>query len=193
MDTNLLTVLKLEAEKALSANTRFHDIGHAYEVLQNTKKLLQYENGDEDTLFASALFHDLSDQSGKEEGEDSANLARSILVTIPSFPKNKIADVCRLIKSLSGDAVSRDELVINEADRMAIFSKLSIVRGFMLYAQRGIQPKEATEDFLAFVEKKYQKFKIPKAKELIEKDYLFIKEFLSSTLMFYSHTGNTWE
>lgn len=190
MDTILLDKLKSECQKALSSNTRFHDYGHALEVLENTKKILQFENGDEDVLFASALFHDLSNKNGEQEGEDGARLARNLLENIPSFPKNKIDDVCRLIESISGDAISRDEIIINEADRMAIFSKLSIVRGFMIYAQRGTQPKGAIEDFLALIEKKYQKFKIPKAKELIENDYVFIKNFLTDTLMFYTSNGN---
>lgn len=193
MNSQLLTELKKKAKEALAHTTRFHDYGHALEVLENTKKILQFENGDEDVLFASALFHDLSNQSGEQEGEDGASIARNLLENIPDFPKNKIDDVCRLIKSISGEAVSRDEIIINEADRMAIFSKLSIVRGFMIYAQRGIQPKEAIEDFLEFIEKKYQKFKTPKAKELIENDYVFIKNFLTDTLMFYSSNGNPKE
>lgn len=188
MNSQLLTKLKQKAEKALACNTRFHNYGHALEVLDNVQKILQFENGDKDVLFAAALFHDLSNESGEQEGEHGANIARHILDNTTNFPKNKINDVCRLIKSISEDAIERDEVVINEADRMAIFSKLSIIRGFMIYAQRGVQPREAIEDFLAFIERKYQTFKIVKAKELVTDDYLFIKKFLIDSLMFYSQS-----
>lgn len=186
MNTNLLEKLKSECQKALSRNTRFHDYGHALEVLENTQKILQFETGDEETLLAAALFHDISNESGSNEGEDGACLTRQILSTIPDFPQNKIEDVCRLIKSISGKAEKPDELIINEADRMAIFSKLSLARAFMIYGQKGIQPKEAIEDFLEFIERKYKKFKLPKAKELIQDDYLFLKNFLSESLKSYT-------
>ena len=186
MDAKLLDILKKKCEVALSSNVRFHDFGHALEVLENTKKILQTEIGDEDVLFTSALFHDVSNESGPNEGADGAKITEDILINTPEFPQVKIADVCRLIKSVSGKANNLDELIINEADRMAVFSKLSLIRGFMIYAQRGLQPKEAIEDFLIFIERKYQHFKIPNAKNFIKKDYQFLRKFLLEARDFYS-------
>jgi HD superfamily phosphodiesterase len=185
MDAELLSVLKTECEKALAENTRFHDYGHALEVLENTKEILKTETGDEEVLFAAALFHDVSNQNGPLEGEDGANITKKVLKNIPEFPQNKIIDVCRLIKSISGKAVNIDEIIINEADRMAVFSKLSIVRGFMIYAQKGFQPKEAAEDFLNYVERKYANFKLESVKKLVENDYQYTKNFLNEILKFY--------
>jgi HD superfamily phosphodiesterase len=190
MDAKLLDTLKKKCEVALSTNIRFHDYGHALEVLENTKKILQTEAGDEDILFASALFHDVSNESGTNEGIDGAKITEDILINTPEFPQDKIKDVCRLIKSISGDANSRDELIINEADRMAVFSKLSLIRGFMIYAKQGLQPKEAIDDFLIFIERKYQHFKIPSAKKFIQEDYQFLKKFLLEARDFYSVSHN---
>lgn len=185
MNNKLLTELKDKARTALSKNDRFHDIAHALEVLDNVKNILEFESGDEDILFTSALFHDVSNISGEKEGEDGANITREILKNVSDFPKDKIEDVCRLIVSISGEAKSPDEIIINEADRMAIFSKLSIVRGFMIYSKRGLQPEEALKDFLNFIERKYSRFKLKSAKALIEDDYIFIKNFLSDCLSQY--------
>lgn len=178
MDAKLLEILKKKCETALSSNTRFHDYGHALEVLDNTQKILQSEKQDETILSAAALFHDVSNEKGIDEGEDGAKITREILMNTPEFPQDKIDDVCRLIKSVSGEANNRDELIINEADRMAIFSGLSLIRGFMIYAQKGLQPKEAIEDFLKFIDKKYLHFKIPAAREFIQDDYSFLRKFL---------------
>ena len=175
----------MKCEITLSANSRFHDYGHALEVLENTKKILQTEEGDEDVLFTAALFHDVSNENGSHEGQDGAKITEQILTNTPEFPQNKIEDVCRLIKSVSGEAINRDELIINEADRMAVFSKLSLIRGFMIYAQRGLQPKAAIEDFIKLIDKKYQHFKIEKARKFIEDDYQFIKTFLTDASKLY--------
>ena len=178
MDSQLQGILKRACKQSLLTNTRFHDFAHALEVLENVKEILRFEKGDEDILFASALFHDLSKKSGDQEGIDGAKFARQILQSISEFPQNKINDVCRLIESINRPTETQDELIINEADRMSIFSKLSIVRAFMIYGQQGIQPQVATEKFLEYIEKKYNNFKISKAKELVKKDYEFIKKLL---------------
>lgn len=182
MDKRLLDKLKFECKTVLENNMRFHDYAHALEVLDNTKKILKNEKGDMDILYTAALFHDLSNKNGKDEGVDGAKIARNILVKIPEFPQNKIKDVKRIIKSISADAVENDEIIINEADRMALFSKQSIVRGFMIYGQRGMQPQEAIKDFLELIEKKYKRFKLKSAKKLVEKDYIYIKKFLSDLI-----------
>ena len=121
MNKDLLAILIKAANKALSNNTRFHDFGHALEVLKNTQQILKFENGDEDILFTAALFHDVSNLSGKNEGVDGAEITSSILNKVESFPKNKIDDVCRLIKSLNGDTVNKDEIIIDAQDSQIIF------------------------------------------------------------------------
>jgi len=187
MNQKLLRELKAKSKIALQKNTRFHDYGHALEVLKNTKKIISLEKGhfDQDILFAVALFHDVSNRNDELEGQDGATITQKYLNQIKSFPLEKIPDVQRIIISISGNASSMDEIIINEADRMAIFSKLSLCRAFMINGHKELQLYEAIKNFLEFIDKKYTRFQLKSAQKLAKNDYLFMKKFLQDCLVFY--------
>lgn len=187
MNQKLLNEIKSQSRVILQKNTRFHDYGHALEVLTNTQKLITLEKGnfDQDVLFTAALFHDVSNKSNESEGQDGANITQKCLQRIKDFPQNKISDVQRIIVSISGEANSIDEIIVNEADRMAIFSKLSLCRAFMIYGQQKFSLHEAITDFIGLIDKKYSRFQLKSAQKLVETDYLNLKKHLQDCLAFY--------
>lgn len=176
MDKDLLQKLLEETKKEMAGNKRFHSFGHAMEVFNNAKKLINILGGDETVILTAALLHDLSNRDDEKDGPE---LARALIYKINYFPKNKIDEVIRLIKSIEGRAVLKDELILNEADRMAVFSKLSLVRAMMMYGKKGLSIEEAKVDFLNFIEKKHKGFKLIEAKKLIYKDWRWIREFVA--------------
>lgn len=194
MNSKLLQQLKRESKKLLESNTRFHDYGHALEVLENVRLITKKEGGDEDILYASALFHDASNFQKKGiEGKDGAKITKKILEKIPEFPKEKIADVCRLIISIDGEATKKDEQIIDDADSLAVFSKLSIARGFMIYGKKEEKVEPAIKDFIKLIDRKYKSFMYNQShtrtgKKLAKERYKFIKEFLEELLNNYEDT-----
>jgi HD superfamily phosphodiesterase len=185
MHNTLLQQLKLKAKEKLEDNTRFHCYAHAIEVLENTQKLLEVEVGenyDEVVLLTAALFHDVSNYQDEREGKDGASLAEVILNDIDDYPKNKIADVKRLIESISREPEQDDEVILTSADEMAAFSELGLVRSFMISGNRDMKVREAIEWELSYLEKRFTHFRLQVAKDMVRDVYQQRKEYLERCL-----------
>ena len=129
MDKDLMQALFEATKKGMRNNKRFHTFDHAMEVFINAQKLIPLRGGDETVILAAALLHDLSN---RDDERDEVALAEKVLTKIKLFPREKIKDVLRIITSINGKAILDDEIIVNEADRMAVFSKLSLVRAMMM-------------------------------------------------------------
>lgn len=187
MNEIILNNLKNKAKEVLDENTRFHCYGHALEVLENAIKLIEIrgvEKIDKDSLYAAALLHDASNSQDKKiEGIEGAEIAGKVLKKIKNFPQEKIKDVKRLIISIDEDREkTADELIINAADEMAAFSDLGLVRSLMMCGGKGMKVKEAIEDELAFLEKRFSGFKMEEARDLVKNQYQEKKKLLTSLL-----------
>lgn len=176
MEENLVKILKEKVKPILENNIRFHCYAHAMEVLENVRILLEIEKEesvDKLPLFAAALLHDLSNSQEKEvENKEGAELADKLLSEIDEFPKEKIKDVKRLILSLDGsDNPLADEVIINSADEMAGFSDLGFIRSFMIAGKDQMKVKDAIEWEMQFLTKRFSKFKMESARNLVKKKY----------------------
>lgn len=177
MNKILLNRLKKEAKKILDKNTRFHDYGHALEVLENVQKLLEKEGinrYDKGILFTTALFHDTSNkQNTIEEGIEGARIAERVLLKIKEFPKEKIKDVKRIIvaHTVYGKK-QKDEILFEAADQMAAFSDLGLIRSFMMYGKDNLKIKDAIKSELEYLEKRFNIFELKSAREMVKDAYL---------------------
>jgi HD superfamily phosphodiesterase len=194
VNEQLLTILRQHAQAALETNTRFHDFGHALEVLHYVQKIHTAEGGDIYVLTAAAFFHDVGNSSDPElEGIDSAKIAAIKLDEISSFPKEKIKQVCSLIESLNRQAQTLDEIILNDADSLAMFSDLSVCRGFMISGKKNMQVKEAILDFEGLIDHKIQSFRdaykphTATARKIADETYPNIKKFFQKCLAVYNY------
>ena len=190
MEDKLLNLLKEKARQLLENNTRFHCYAHALEFLENVGKLLALENEqnfDETVLYAAALFHDASNnQTDEVEGIEGAEIAEKLLLEIEIFPKDKITEVKRLIKSTNEHReLTLDETILNTADEMAAFSNLGLVRSFMISGSKGMKVKDALEWELGYLDKRFNKFKLQSAQELVKEQYKERQKFLLNSLSLY--------
>lgn len=187
MDDNLLSKLKLVVKQILDKNTRFHCYGHAIEVLNNVKKLIdveQIKDLDEVSLYTASLFHDVSNSSDNEvEGKEGGEIAERILLTMEEFPRQKIPEVKRLIESINEKEVLKiDEVILNTADEMSAFSSLGLCRSLMISGGKGLKVKEALEWELSYLEKRFSNFKLESAKKLVGHQYSERRKFILDCL-----------
>ena len=184
----LLKQLLSEAKRVLEDNKRFHDYGHATEVVLNVEKLLKEEGRvkyDIETLWASALLHDASNYQDEREGKDGAKIAEQVLLTVKDFPKDKIEGVKRLIESVSREPKKQDEVLLTTADEMSALSPLGLVRSMMISGSRGMKVKDALEWELNYIDKRFNKLRLKSAKELVKKDYEERRKYLTVCLLLY--------
>ncbi|KKQ52960.1 MAG: hypothetical protein UT19_C0009G0034 [Candidatus Woesebacteria bacterium GW2011_GWB1_39_10b] len=185
----LLKQLFGEAKKILENNKRFHDYGHAVEVILNVEELLKAggrSKYDVETLWASALFHDASNSQDKErEGKDGAKIAEAILQEIKDFPQDKIKEVKRLIESIDREPETDDEVLITTADEMAALSPLGLVRSMMISGNRNMLVKDALEWELNYIDKRYKRLRLENAKKIVKLSYQQKRQFLLSCLSNY--------
>jgi uncharacterized protein len=188
----LMEKIKNISKKEMSKNKRFHDYAHTLSVFNNAKEIIRGEKienkVDSLVILTAALFHDLSNHDGLREGIDGARKSKKILEKLGGFPKDKIKDVERLIIShvkKYEEIVELDERILADADHVDALSKLSICRGFMLYAKRGLKLHDALLDFQAYINKKQKHFFTKTAKRMADKQTPFIKKFLDDCLVIY--------
>lgn len=187
MTKNQIIKLKILAREHLSKNRRFHDYGHALEVLENALVLQKHHGGNLDIIIPACLFHDLSNSSIKGiEGIESADLADVILKNKLKYDKDKIIKIKDVIKKVSdGGESTIEEIIVNDADCLAAFSMLSLARGFMIYGSKNFNVLTAINDFMNFLHNKFQSFKNKQSKHtelsraLANKKYETIMEVLN--------------
>ena len=185
----LLKQLLNEAKSVLEDNKRFHDYGHAVEVILNVEELLKAggrSKYDVETLWASALFHDASNYQDKErEGKDGAKIAEQVILAIKDFPQDKVQDVKRLIESINREPRTDDEVLITTADEMAALSPLGLVRSMMISGNRNIKVKDALKWELNYIDKRFNRLRLKSAKELVKENYEHKRTLLFDCLTLY--------
>jgi HD superfamily phosphodiesterase len=193
----LIKELKIVAKKELDTNERFHDYGHALAVFNNAKEIIKGEKAEKKVnslaILTATLFHDISSKD-KHDSLDSAKKVSKLLKKVNKFPKNLIKEVERLIISIEKGYMNEntlDELIVNEADSLEVFSKLSICRGFMLCGKRGWTLKYTIQDFRNLIDRKYKELNkkdhTKTAKKIANKQMPFIKKFLDDCLKVYEN------
>lgn len=132
-----------------------HDFEHAIRVLINAEKIAKEEGADPDIIVPSALFHDLitypKDSSrNKYSTDESAKMARHILMKIKDFPKEKIERVCLSIQHCSFSKGLQPKFleaqILQDADGLEATGAISIMRTFSSAGQMGrlfYNPKDA--------------------------------------------------
>ncbi|HPL93282.1 MAG TPA: HD domain-containing protein [bacterium] len=194
-EKKLLPALKALAKKELEKNERFHDYAHAISVFNNAQKLITGEKAERKVnvlaVLTATLFHDISSVD-KHDSLESAKKVGRLLKQIPDFPKDTIKEVERLIASVERDHMNEnalDELLVNEADSLEVFSKLSLCRGFMICGKRGWKLQSTIEDFQHLINRKYKELQkkchSKTAKKIAKQELPFIKKFLRDCASLY--------
>lgn len=191
----LIEDLKKLAKKELAENERFHDYAHAISVFNNAQKIIAGEKAEKKidslAILTATLFHDISNQD-KHDSLDSAKKVAKLLKSVKNFPVNLIKEVERLITSVEKDRMNEnalDEMIVNEADSLEVFSKLSLCRGFMICGKRGWKLQASIQDFQNLIDRKYREINkkghSKTAKKIAAKQMPFIKRFLDDCLRLY--------
>jgi uncharacterized protein len=127
------------AEEKITGDDPSHDLNHALRVLSTAEKIASEEQADLDIVVPSALFHDVinypkNDPKRMQNAEESAEVTRNILHSIPEYPKEKIDDVAKAIKLCSfTKGIVPDFLeakILQDADGLEATGAISIMRTF---------------------------------------------------------------
>ena len=128
------------------ANDPSHDIGHTLRVLRLAERIAAAEGGDLDVLVPAALFHDIivyakDDPRSKQEANESAEVARTVLAAIPDYPAGKINAVVTAIRQCSYSkgiiAESLEGRILQDADRLEATGAISVMRTFASSGRMG--------------------------------------------------------
>jgi uncharacterized protein len=198
---NFMDKIEKEAQKHFDRKGA-HDFSHTRRVYHMAEIIAKSEkNVDMDVLRAAALLHDIArkKQDAREckcHADEGARMAPAILKKA-GFPKEKISKVVYCIKihrkSKNLKAETIEARILQDADRLDIFSAIGIVRTFMHHAKEMVMHSDTSrrltsfEDYntdsifeyirgIRFIKSRY--FNTKKAKKILKKRLKFINEFI---------------
>lgn len=127
------------AKEKMAENDPSHDFEHALRVLRNVELISRHEEADLEILIPAALFHDAviypkNHPKSKDASNESADLARRVLLSISDYPQDKIILVediirkCSFSKNILPDTI--EGKILQDADRIEATGAISIMRTF---------------------------------------------------------------
>lgn len=116
-----------------------HDVNHVIRVMNLAEKIATSVNADLEVVLAAACFHDVivypkNSPQSKNETDESAQLASTLLREIDGYPIEKIENVqlairqCSYSKGIIPDLL--EAKVLQDADRLEATGAISIMRTF---------------------------------------------------------------
>jgi len=203
MNKNILSKLKLIAEERQVKTDPSHDFSHILRVLNNSVKIAKSVKADLDIVIPAALFHDTvvyrkDSKESKNETDESAEIAATILESVEGYPKDKIKDVMTCIKQCSFSKGIVPELleskVLQDADMLESTGAISIMRTFSscgqmnrpFYNHQKPLNEKHEKEFPSGVGLFYRRLLVVDkrlhtklAKEMAKKRTVFLKKFLN--------------
>ncbi len=202
MDNALREILVKAAQEHQPTGDPSHDFEHILRVLHLAEKLAESTMADLDILVPAALFHDIivrpkNAEQSRQDTDDSALIAKSILQSIDGFPHQKISQVMSCIRECSFSkglkATSIESEILQDADRLEATGAVAIMRTFSSGGQmkRPFYPTEdpmcrqgfirLRSDLDLFFERLLvvgEKMNTQRGKELAQQRTTFLKQFL---------------
>jgi uncharacterized protein len=195
-----------ERVKSYSEEGGSHEFSHTERVYNLALKISENEEVDLDVIKAAVLLHDIArekEEKGECEchAEEGAKLAKEILKDL-NFPEEKIDKVTYVIKvhrhSTNISPETKEAAILQDADRLDALGAITIGRmfssggkvGLPLYNPEQKDVKNTYKGQKSTIEGFHKKilkitpetFKTKKAKEIAEKRYKFVQEFLERFL-----------
>jgi uncharacterized protein len=195
-----------ERVKSCSEEGGSHEFSHTERVYNLALKISENEDVDLDVIKAAVLLHDIArekEEKGECEchAEEGAKLAKEILKDL-NFPEEKIDKVTYVIKvhrhSTNISPETKEAAILQDADRLDALGAITIGRmfssggkvGLPLYNPEQKDVKNTYKGQKSTIEGFHKKilkitpetFKTKKAKEIAEKRYKFVQEFLERFL-----------
>lgn len=139
MDNSLFDILSNKAKPYYNGEDPSHDFMHIERVVSNALDISEAEGGDLDIIVAACFFHDCINYpkhhpKAKLSAQESADEAERVLLSIKSYPNEKISDVKVSILQHSFSAGITPSLleakIVQDADRLEATGALSLMRTF---------------------------------------------------------------
>lgn len=156
MNKQMQACLEQEARRLIDDHDAAHDFEHARRVMVNALGIGAIEGGDPDVLVPAALFHDVvmypkNDPRSESASRQSAMTAVTILQGFSDYPQEKIESVVEAISNCSfyieSARLSRDSLILQDADRLEATGAIAIMRTFWSAGQMGQSLYNPTDPF----------------------------------------------
>ncbi|RME79921.1 MAG: HD domain-containing protein [Methanobacteriota archaeon] len=179
-----------------------HDFSHVMRVLNIAKKLSMEYGADMPVVVPAVLFHDAvvynkNSPKNANSAKESAEVAEKVLLSIPSYPKDKIERVKDAILCHSyghgNEPESLEAKILYDADKLEATGAIAIMRTFS-YAQlvkkkfydvedpfaenREADNSKYALDYLTTLTRINERLHTPLAKHIAERRRAFLLSFL---------------
>jgi uncharacterized protein len=132
--------LMMSVKLLLQNHPPAHDFQHVFRVYKNAELISKEENSvDLDIVLAAALLHDLivypkGSIKSTNSANESAEIAKKILLEHKSYPRDKIEKVADIIKTHSYSKklipISIEGKILQDADRLDAIGAIGLARAF---------------------------------------------------------------
>ncbi len=146
-----LPLVALEAS-CFTGNDDSHGLGHSLRVFCLALRLAKEEKLEVDPirLALAALLHDIGRSWSKDHAEESAKLAREIMIRC-GFPEDVVEEVCQAIREHSYSSGRKPSTtlskLLSDADKLDAMGVTGAARTFMESAFRGRSLEESLKHF----------------------------------------------
>ena len=203
MNTKIIRELRKIAEDRQLKSDPSHDFEHVIRVLNMAIKIGKNVKADLDIVIPAALFHDTvvyrkDSPESRNEANESAEVAVSILEKTKGYPKQKISAVktcieqCSFTKGITATLLESE--VLQDADLLESTGALSIMRTFSSCGHMNRSLYNTKRPFYEKHEKDYssgvglfyrrlllaeKRLHFPLAKKIAKRRTAFLKKFLA--------------
>jgi len=127
------------AMEKINGTDSSHDFTHALRVLKNAERIASCEGGDLEIIIPAALFHDIvvypkNDPRSKFESDESAEVAKKILINVNEYSSDKIIRVMQVIREHSFRKGIKPKMIeskiIQDADKLEVTGAIGVMRTF---------------------------------------------------------------
>ena len=145
-----------KAREIIDCDDPSHDLNHTLRVLNTAEHISKYEGGDLEVIIPAALFHDAinhpkNDPKSNYSADESAIVARDILITFPGYDPEKIVKVEQAIIEHSYNKGIKpqilESMIVQDADRLDATGAVSIMRTFSSAGQMNMEFYNSKDPF----------------------------------------------
>ena len=203
MEEKTISELSRFVEQELGADHSGHGVQHAQRVVNNVRKILEKEKGNEKIVVTAAYLHDCIDHKLFSDKDLQLKKIATLLQNL-DYSKEEIAEISDIIQTISFSCEKSRTLsalnaqIVCDADRLDAIGAIGIIRTIEYGASRGRNFYDGEDlekvqrgafsqiDKASTLAHFYDKLLLLKglmytqtAKELAEKRTLFMKDFLT--------------
>ena len=142
MEEKTISELSRFVEQELGADHSGHGVQHAQRVVNNARKILGKENGNEKIVITAAYLHDCIDHKLFSDKDLQLKKIATLLQNL-DYSKDEIAEISDIIQTISFSCEksrtlsSLDAQIVCDADRLDAIGAIGIIRTIEYGASRG--------------------------------------------------------